>query len=678
MDAKEKEKLDRIIGAMESHTYSTLYQITGLDPQEDDEEYSKLISSLGRTIDSIDGGIEFIINHLDNSDLIDTLLNIISYTSKYDIMLQLIENNEKYDLHVCDLRYLYSGLARSPEHRHIVEELLMNKGKMKNGIIPSYFLVDIVSASKDSGLVKKILNNEELVDFIHWGNVLQDRKSDKLSFYPLETAIMIASTEDEEYIKKYATDKTLIAKMGYSEEEIAFLALASKDNEIIKKSINNRQNLRSETVEKLLLACEDKEILLEAMKCPLDYKLGTSTMCEIASKGFFSKETLKKLPLFNETKEGKMALELLVGEDPFSKMPIADIDAEIDIPEEMMLGIEIESVGRYAKAIKIRRTIGDWIAKEDFSLHGEEGESGVEVVSSILTGNNEKTTQSIKKITERLKAVGEYANYTCGAHVHFGANFLTSKEAFNNFRELWANNEKILFIISNREGEIPRKGIYDHSSPVSGEFEEQLSDTVQINNDEDLESFKKTIAKEQENRYKAVNFKNLEDGGKGTIEFRLSNGTVDAKTLIENINLYGGLIRAAQELSLIQQKTPSERTDAENEKLAIFDTLGTDKSLKEEKRLEYLLKLAIRDPKKREVYRRRYKINSELLRNNPEIEKKIDEKLSTNLIRYSDKKDIGKGVFTGKNAVNGEIMRAINFEINHDNSRMTEKGNNTI
>ena len=106
-------------------------------------------------------------------------------------MLQLIENNEKYDLHVCDLRYLYSGLARSPEHRHIVEELLMNKGKMKNGVIPSYFLVDIVSASKDSGLVKKILNNEELVDFIHWGNVLQDRKSDKLSFYPLETAIMI-------------------------------------------------------------------------------------------------------------------------------------------------------------------------------------------------------------------------------------------------------------------------------------------------------------------------------------------------------------------------------------------------------------------------------------------------------------------------------------------------------
>ncbi len=668
MNAKEKEKLDTIINSVEAFNYTTLYQIAGLDPQDDDEKTVKLISHLGKIIGSIDGGTEYIVNQLAKLDLVDIFLNIISYTGKYDIMQQLIENKKQYGIYDGYLAYLYAGLARSPEHRHIVEDLLMNTEKVKNTFIPSYFIADIINVLKDSNLVEKFLNNDELVDFIHWGD--DPVKSDKLYFYPTETAQMIASTEDKEYIKKYATDPTLIAKMGFSAEEIALLALASKDAEIIKNSINSRTMLRGETVANLLLECEDKEILLDAINHPIDYKLGTAAICQIASKGCFSKETLEKVSVFNETEEGKMALTLLIGEDPFPKIHISDIDAEIDIPEEMLFGIEIESVGSFAEAIAIRKTfLDDWIAKKDLSLRGSEGESGVEVVSSILTGNNKKNTERIKKITEILKAAGEYANSSCGAHVHIGANFLTSKQAFDNFRELWANNEKILFIISNKEGEIPRSFINSYSSPVSGDFEEQLSDTVQINNEEDLDSFKNAIAKNQKTRSKAINFTNLIEGGKGTIEFRLSNGTVSPKTWIENINLYAGLIRVSQELSLIQQKTPSERTDDENEKLAIFDSLGTNSSLKEEDRLEYLLNLAITDSKKREVYRRRYQINSVLLQDNPKLEKKIDEKLSTNLIRYSNKKDIGGGVFTGENAVNGAMMEEIRSEINCSHKR---------
>jgi hypothetical protein len=167
-----------------------------------------------------------------------------------------------------------------------------------------------------------------------------------------------------------------------------------------------------------------------------------------------------------------------------------------------------------------------------------------------------------------------------------------------------------------------------------------------------------------------LNFQNLGEGGKGTIEFRLSNGTVDAKTWIENINLYGGLIRASQEISLIQAKPEEERTEEETKKLAIFDRLGTDESLQGEERLEYLLKLAIPDPKKREVYRGRYRVNNELINDDYSLSEKFDNDVSKKLVRYSDKKAIGKEIFTGENEVNGEMMEDVDEFISNDQQQL--------
>ena len=268
------------------------------------------------------------------------------------------------------------------------------------------------------------------------------------------------------------------------------------------------------------------------------------------------------------------------------------------------------------------------------------------------------------------KAAGERANSSCGGHVHIGANYLTSPQAFYNLEELWANNERILYAISNKEGEKPRDSITSYATPVSGEFERTLPDTVRINNEDDLESLKKRIAEKQPSRYRSLNFQNLGEGGKGTIEFRLSNGTVDAKTWIENINLYGGLVRAAQEISLIQAKPEEERTEEEAEKLAIFDRLGTDESLQGEERLEYLLKLAIPDPKKREVYRGRYRVNNELINDDYSLTERFDNDVSKKLVRYSDKKAIGKEIFTGENAVNGEMMEDVGEFISNDQQQL--------
>lgn len=52
----------------------------------------------------------------------------------------------------------------------------------------------------------------------------------------------------------------------------------------------------------------------------------------------------------------------------------------------------------------------------------------------------------------------------------------------------------------------------------------------------------------QNGRYYGINFKKQD-----TIEFRLSNGTLNANTWIENINLFGGIIKVAQNIAIIQK-----------------------------------------------------------------------------------------------------------------------------
>ena len=101
-----------------------------------------------------------------------------------------------------------------------------------------------------------------------------------------------------------------------------------------------------------------------------------------------------------------------------------------------------------------------------------------------------------------LKKVEQYTNSSCGGHIHIGADYLTSVQAFNNLKELWTNNEKIFYIISNKEGELPREGIEAAAVPVSQEMESELEETIQIDDEDDLDNFKRNLAKKQKDRYK--------------------------------------------------------------------------------------------------------------------------------------------------------------------------------
>ena len=163
--------------------------------------------------------------------------------------------------------------------------------------------------------------------------------------------------------------------------------------------------------------------------------------------------------------------------------------------------------------------------------------------------------------------------------------------------------------------------------------------------EEDLKVFVKSA---QSDKYYGINFDNVGSSYKNTIEFRLSNGTIDADTWIENINLFGGIVKASEDLALIQSKPEEERTIEEQEKLEYFEKLK-DTEITDLEKLENLLKIVIPE-ENRETYMKRYKVNSELLKQNPSIEQDIISKTSQMPI---DIKKIGKKVLGSKGGITG-------------------------
>ena len=200
---------------------------------------------------------------------------------------------------------------------------------------------------------------------------------------------------------------------------------------------------------------------------------------------------------------------------------------------------------------------------------------------------------------------------------------------------------------------------------MSNKLEEALEKgTIDIEGEQDLEKFKETLLEFQgAERYIGVNFMNLEQGGKGTIEFRMPNGTVNADTWIENINLFGGVVEIAQKLAVIQEKNDYKRSKEENEMLENFEKLKLE-GIEEREKLEILLKLVIPE-EQREIYERRYDKNSRLLNENPEKNDELRRNITKKPIRISKNK-VGKISFTGENPINADELSKVSEIISRD------------
>ena len=276
--------------------------------------------------------------------------------------------------------------------------------------------------------------------------------------------------------------------------------------------------------------------------------------------------------------------------------------------------MEIESEGVKSNDILRLKNIletkkGDkWESKGDGSL-----DNGVEIVSPILIDKKEDV-EDIYMICQMLQRCGQGITEKCGGHIHIGSDYLTIKDSYINLFEIWGNCEEIIYKIANEQGEIPREGIQEYSSPISSKLNDALENgTINLENDESLDQFIEDIQEVQYERYSSLNLLNI-NNGKNTIEFRIPNGSINPETWIENARLFGRIIQISEKLAKIEK---SSEIGIEEQKLLQLRDRIKDENIAEQEKMETMLELLFSE-EERELYRNRYTTNTHILEHIPE------------------------------------------------------------
>ena len=304
---------------------------------------------------------------------------------------------------------------------------------------------------------------------------------------------------------------------------------------------------------------------------------------------------------------------------------VRKFNTSYSLPQDLTIGIEIESIGLYSKYIHdLNINSYTWGAKGDETVQGNEsGVSEVEVISPIMHGLNQDTFNEIYVANELMVKLGQFINSSCGGHIHIGFNYINNYNSLINLIELWSNLEFILYILCNSDGTIPRGIAY--ASPISKDIEDNIDRLAYTRNFEEL---KKAIIDIQGTKGKAINFLNLLGTEKNTIEFRCPNGTLDYKIWIQNIFLFGSLVKISKELSDIQKSKSDLIQDIYY--LDCFKVIKSASNLKT--KLNMFLNLITDDENIKKIYIRRFNKNYKLLKENKRVYSLITSKIASKAI----------------------------------------------
>lgn len=536
---------------------------------------------------------------------------------------------------------------------------------------------------------KLLLISSEKVDIIlSVGDpefILKCLKNQTLGLYASDKLKLVSELKDKEMIKKVLGDKTfninevevikILGDIDYAKQCLRdkTVGLLSYQKVALIKYIND-VDFTKECIEAADLAIDlfGKVELIKTIgdknytkKCVMDNKIGLDsenkvTLLKSIKEPEEIRECIRDEELGLTTKE-KILLALETDDKELVKEIVGQptkATRKIKLPERMTFGVEIETEGLSL----VKDLFDGWKAVNDDSL-----EDGTEFVSPPLQ-TTEANGEEIYFMCDVIKCLEANSSERCGGHVHIGSAYLTTLQSYVNLIELYSNAEEIIYVISNREGEIPRdKGPNKYAIPLSGKIEEAIrSERIQLTN---LDGFILQLQEVQGGKFSSLNLKNVDNLCKRTIEFRMPNGTINPDTWIENINLFGGIVSAAEKLQIIQSKPEETRNDEESKYLANFDILKEDVS--SEKKLQAFLELTI-VPEEQDVYARRYQENSRLLEKNDTTLSGIRTKVAKNPISI---KDIGRKVFTGKDAVSGIEIQEAETRLNNDiRARETSRG----
>lgn len=530
--------------------------------------------------------------------------------------------------------------------------------------LDSHIKANIVIEKQDVELVKQCLKTPQIMYPEDIKRVLQSVKDknvlreflDEVAMSSHKVAI-IETIGDKEFAKRCVKDKGLVA---YQQKDlIAYI----NDPEFTIQCLRDKEiKLNQQDKVELIQTIEEPYIIKECLK---DERLDLSPASKVKLiKATMDEKTIKEYmenPELGLKKQERLVLALEFGNDDLVQQLMAETTQkvkEIKIPEGMTVGIEIEAANLEVNNSIFKR----WKSKEEESV-----ENGAEYTSPILTGSK-GDSEEIYFVCNALKTMGAIVNGECGGHIHIGEKFLTTAQSYRNLVELWCNSEEILYAISNREGEITRlKAVEKHAVPLSGKIEKAIKRQQIYVDDRTREwDLLMSLIDIQKDRYSSVNFKNYAHRIKETIEFRLSNGTLDPDVWVENINLFGGIVNSAERLASIQKK--QTRTQEEEQYLRDFEELK-DPTITQEEKLKRLLALAIPE-EDRHIYQARYDTNMAMLEKSGLVLSEIREKTAKTPI------DIGRieqSLFTGEKAVKAQSIIEAERKLEQDRCRNAQE-----
>lgn len=243
------------------------------------------------------------------------------------------------------------------------------------------------------------------------------------------------------------------------------------------------------------------------------------------------------------------------------------------------------------------------------------GKGGAEIVSPILQDNSHDW-DSIDKVCEHIKKYpgtrGKevVANSKCGLHVHFDAGLLTERpEIMETFKTLWPEMEELVYKMCNNVGDPVRKSTINRSKSIFSSFRKMASPIgqkllKQISEDKlkvsykDFGFLKRHIVaplKLDESRYQGLNLSNIGNPNKNTVEFRMSNGTLDPEVIKQNVFLYASIIETSRNIALGENYKTNE----------LEQFLKTD--LTEEEKAKAFTNLVFNNEEDRQIYINRWK-----------------------------------------------------------------------
>lgn len=530
--------------------------------------------------------------------------------------------------------------------------------------LDSHIKANIVIEKQDVELVKQCLKTPQIMYPEDIKRVLQSIKDKSILRRFLDDVAMsdhkVAIIEvigDKELAKECVKTKGLIS---YQQKAVIEYI---NDPEFTRACLKDKEiNLNQEQKVELIQAIETPSFIRECLK---DDEIGLESSSKVKLiKTTRDEKTIQEYmtnPELGLAKQERLVLALEYGNDDLVQQLIAENKQEakrIKIPEGMTVGVEIEAANLEVNPNLFKR----WKAKEEESV-----ENGAEYTSPILTGS-ENDSHQIYFVCNVLRTMGAQINEKCGGHIHIGDKFLTTAQSYINLLELWCNSEEILYAISNKEGEITRMGAVEkHAVPLSGKVENALKKQQIYVDDRTREwDLLMEIIDIQKDRYSSINFKNYNHRIKETIEFRLSNGTLDPDVWVENINLFGGIMNSAERLASIQKK--QTRTQEEEQYLRDFEELK-DPTITQEEKLKRLLALAIPE-EDRHIYQARYDTNMAMLEKSGLVLSEIREKTAKKPI------DIGRieqSLFTGEKAVKAQSIIEAERRLEQDRCRNAQE-----